>query len=96
MNDALCPATLGGRWRRARELRGITVNDFDRLIGTEGTGYTSRVESGKIAVVGSDKLAAVGLALRVSLDWLVRGVGCIDVEGHGADTCAPCGETSTW
>jgi len=65
------------------------VNDLGDLF------YTSRVESGKIAVVGSDKLAAVGLALRVSLDWLVRGVGGIDVEGHGADTCVASGDTST-
>lgn len=73
------PATLGGRVRFARERRGLGVNELDRLIGVH-VGYVSKLENGGFDAVGSDKLAALGEVLRVSLDWLVRGVGRPDAR----------------
>lgn len=74
MNNQVFPATLGGRVRFARELRGLGVNELDRLIGVH-VGYVSKLENGGFEEVGSGKLAKIGEVLRVNLDWLVRGLG---------------------
>jgi transcriptional regulator with XRE-family HTH domain len=66
------PKTLGERVRSAREKKQLGVNELDRMLGTSA-GYTSRLERGEFDSVGSDRLDALGTALGVSLDWLVRG-----------------------
>lgn len=79
MNVDVYPATIGGRVRFARERLGLGVNELDRLIGVH-VGYVSKLENESFDAVGSDKLAALGEVLRVSLDWLVRGVGKPDTR----------------
>lgn len=77
MSRPSTPATLGKRVKFARELRGLGTNELDRALKTRN-GYTSRVESDAFLEIGSVKLGRLGAALRVRLDWLVRGIGPIE------------------
>lgn len=65
---------LGRRVQEAREEAGMGVNDLDRAIGAaEGSGYTSRLESGDKVRPSAIFMARIASALKVRIEWLLRG-----------------------
>ncbi len=66
--------TFSQRLRRAREFRELGTNELNNLLGLTD-GYVSRMESGARDNPGMKILIGLAQHLRVSLDWLVLGMG---------------------
>lgn len=66
--------TLADRLRWARESRGWSMRQCDRVAGL-AVGHTSMVETGRRTDPSVRTVASLAHALGVSLDWLVDGTG---------------------
>lgn len=68
------PSTLADRLRLARSDAGLNMRELARAAGID-VGYISRIESGKCDNLGSEKAHLIASALKVSVEWLLLGVG---------------------
>jgi transcriptional regulator with XRE-family HTH domain len=66
--------TLSYRLKLARTESGLNMRELARAAGVD-VGYISRIESGKNDNLGSEKAHLLAAALRVSVEWLLLGVG---------------------
>lgn len=66
--------SLPQRWKQAREMRGLSMNELDRQIG-QSSGFSTRVESGEKPGITMAIVAKAAEVLAVSLEWLVNGTG---------------------
>lgn len=66
------PMSLASRVKEARQLRGIGMNELDRLVG-QSSGYTTRLESGSKKMPSAEVMNRLASALRVHLSWLLTG-----------------------
>lgn len=65
---------LGARVKELREAAGLKMNELDRMIG-QGSGYTTRLESGEKKNPQLHVLDAYARELKVNIRWLVTGKG---------------------
>lgn len=65
---------VGERLRATRLLAGVSARELGRLARLQHS-HVSLIESGAVANVRVDTLAALARALGCSLDWLVNGEG---------------------
>ena len=73
------PSPVAERIRQTRLLAGISARELARLAGLQPS-HASLIESGTVANVRVDTLAALARALGCSLDWLVNGDGDAPTE----------------
>lgn len=74
--EALSPTgSLGARLRLARELAGISARELDRIARSRGDGLAARVESGARSNLEAGTAEEYAVALGLSLDWLISGIG---------------------
>lgn len=72
--------SLAMRVKLARKTRGWGVNELERRMGIDskgkkGSGYITRIESGKTKRPGADKMAKMAEVFECSLSWLISGEG---------------------
>lgn len=65
---------IGARVRQARETACISARELDKLSGIS-QGHVSLIEAGRKWRVSAETVALIGLALGVSLDWMILGRG---------------------
>ncbi len=84
----MAPDTLAKRVRlRLEQLRplGVSANRANDLAGFPSDGYVSRISTGARKKVDLGMLERLAAALRVRFDWLVRGVGDMDLPPDPAE-----------
>jgi transcriptional regulator with XRE-family HTH domain len=76
------PQTLGERVTYALRLRGMNQIELDRAIGSS-SGYVSRLARDQRERPDAILLQRAALALRVSSDWLIAGIGDLPLPEEG-------------
>lgn len=71
---SVAQATLSDRLKLARTKSGLNMRELARVAGVD-VGYISRIEGGKNDNLGSEKAHLLASALRISVEWLLLGVG---------------------
>lgn len=74
IEHSVVQSTLSSRLQLARNESGLTMRELARAAGID-VGYISRIESGKNDNLGSEKAHLLAAALKVSVEWLLLGVG---------------------
>jgi transcriptional regulator with XRE-family HTH domain len=76
--------TLGDRVKlrleQLRESDRLSANRVNELAGFRSDGYVSRISTGARKKVDPEALERLAAALRVRFDWLVRGVGEMELD----------------
>lgn len=71
---SVAQSTLSDRLKKARTESGLNMRELARAAGVD-VGYISRIEGGKNDNLGSEKAHLLASALRISVEWLLLGVG---------------------
>lgn len=70
--------SLAERFKLARERRGLTLYEVNKRLGHRTTGYSTKIEQGRLKRPSADMIRSLAQILEVSEAWLAHGEGPMD------------------